>query len=83
MEAYILIVLELLNFLYCKICETCRPGSGPKEDWQLAPRHEDAEILQRICLFGLFQMTWVENSFCGVSQQYDWVCLWANIWEGK
>jgi hypothetical protein len=20
-------------------------------------------------------MTWVENSFCGVSQQYDWVCL--------
>ena len=32
---------RIIGFLYCKICETCHPGSGPEEDWQLAPRHED------------------------------------------
>jgi len=28
-------------------------------------------------------MSWVENYFGGVSKWYDWVCLWANIWERK
>ncbi len=30
----------------CKISETCRPGSGPAEDRQQAPRHDNAQILQ-------------------------------------
>jgi hypothetical protein len=29
-----------------KISETCRPGSGPAEDRQQAPRHNNAQILQ-------------------------------------
>jgi len=37
---------HIAGFFECKICETCRPGSGPAEDRPLAPRHEDADILQ-------------------------------------
>jgi hypothetical protein len=37
---------RIIGFIDCKICETSRPGSGPAEDWPLAPRHEDADILQ-------------------------------------
>jgi hypothetical protein len=29
-----------------KISETCHPGSGPAEDRQQAPRHNNAQILQ-------------------------------------
>ena len=37
---------RIIGFVDCKISETCCPGSGPAEDRQLAPRHDDAEILQ-------------------------------------
>jgi hypothetical protein len=37
---------RIIGFLDCKICETCRPRSGPAEDQQLAPRNADAKILQ-------------------------------------
>jgi len=40
------ILLSVYWTVNCKICETCRPRSGSVEDWQLAPGHEDAEILQ-------------------------------------
>jgi hypothetical protein len=36
----------IIGFLDCEICETCRPRSGPAEDQPLAPKHEDAEILE-------------------------------------
>jgi hypothetical protein len=31
---------------------------------------------KNIYLFGLYKMPWVENSFSGVFEWYDWVCLW-------
>jgi hypothetical protein len=37
---------RIIGFVDCKISKTCHPGSGPAEDQQLAPRHEDAWILQ-------------------------------------
>jgi hypothetical protein len=37
---------RIIGFVDCKISETCRPGSGPAEDRQQAPRHDDAWILQ-------------------------------------
>ncbi len=37
---------RIVGFVDCKISETCRPGSGPAEDRQQAPRHEDAWNLQ-------------------------------------
>jgi hypothetical protein len=36
----------VIGFLDCKFDETCHPGSGPVEDRQLAPRHENADVLQ-------------------------------------
>jgi len=43
---------QIIGFIDCKICETCRPGSGPVEDRPLAPRHEDADILQESVYLG-------------------------------
>jgi hypothetical protein len=37
---------RIIGLIDCKICEACHPGSGPAEDRLLAPRHEDADILQ-------------------------------------
>ncbi len=37
---------RIIGFIDCKFIKTCHPGSGPAEDQQLAPSHEDAWILQ-------------------------------------
>jgi hypothetical protein len=37
---------RIVGFVDCKIDPTCRPGSGPVVDCQLAPRHEGHDILQ-------------------------------------
>jgi hypothetical protein len=37
---------RIIGFGDCKISETCRPGSGPAEDRQQAPRHDGVWILQ-------------------------------------
>ncbi len=54
-EAYGVLHFEsfrIIGFMDCKICETCRPRSGPAEDQPLAPRHEDAEIQQESVFLG-------------------------------
>jgi hypothetical protein len=51
MEAYILIVLELLVFCTARFVKLAAPDQALK-DWQLAPRHEDAEIFKESVYLG-------------------------------
>ncbi len=73
-----------LGFVDCKIFKTCHPGSGPAKDQPGAPRHADADIIQKYVYSsdvkkkGLKVLTIaVTNSLIGVL--YGTVSAWENV----
>jgi len=48
--------VRIICFLYCKIDETCTPGTGPMNNEELAERRPDAEIIQRALYSGYLKV---------------------------
>jgi hypothetical protein len=48
--------VHIVGFLYCKIDDTCTPGTGPLNDEELAERCPGAEIIQRALYSGYLKV---------------------------